>query len=200
MSPLSGWEPTYDPKKWNSRREVKETHNCFAYAMNIHDPKQFTACFKSKTCNVPFHQPGSASGHPRFTSESIKSCSDMVARLLGDNPTMKLTNFTNKCPAHTSKISVVVDADQDYHFYRQDTNGMWSHKPGGTEVTNLDASGRPIYDPKLADRNYNAKGSSLNYNIFCSYFCVPRDRPLYLKIGGSRRRFLTRKQQRGGIA
>jgi hypothetical protein len=124
----------------------------------------------------------------------------MVARLLGDNPTMKLTSFTNKCPAHTSKISVVVDADQDYHFYRQDTNGMWSHKPGGTEVTNLDASGRPIYDPKLADRNYTTKGSSLNYNIFCSYFCVPRDRPLYLKIGGSRRRFLTRRKQGGTLA
>lgn len=114
---------------------------------------------------------------------------------------MKLTSFTKKCPAHTSKIALVVDADEDYHFFRQDTDGMWSHKPGGTPVTNLDAEGRPIYDPKIASRKYDAKGSKLNYDIFCSYLCVPRDRPLYLKIGGAAaavrmRRFVTRKRKR----
>jgi hypothetical protein len=126
----------------------------------------------------------------------------MVGRLVGDNPTLKVTNFTNKCPKGTSKIGLVVDADQDYHFYRQDSNGLWSHKPGGTAVTNKDADDKLIYDPKLANRNYDQKGSKLNYDIFCSYMCVPRDRPLYLKIGGascrrggSRRRFLTRKRR-----
>ena len=73
-------------------------------------------------------------------------------------------------------------------------------------MTNKDADGKLIYDPKLANRNYDAKGSKLNYDIFCSYMCVPRDRPLYLKIGGSlatpchrggsRRRFTTRKNRR----
>lgn len=165
--------------------------------MNVHDPKQFTACLESKNCNVPFHQPGSASGHPRFSTQKFKTCSDMVGRLLGDNPTMKVSTFTGKCPARTSKIALVVDADEDYHFFRQDSNGMWSHKPGGTPVTNVDADGRTIYDPKLANRNYDQKGSKLNYDVFCSYMCVPRDRPLYLKVGGARRRFLTRKHRRG---
>ena len=161
--------------------------------MNIHDPKQFSACFKSKTCDVPFHQPGAASGHKKFSAQKYKTCPDMVGRLLGDNPMLKLTTFTEKCPARTSKIGLVVDADEAYHFYRQDSNGFWSHKPGGTAVTNKDAKGALIYDPKLADRNYDEKGSSLNSNIFCSYMCVPRDRPLYVKIGG-RRVFLTRKR------
>jgi hypothetical protein len=62
-------------------------------------------------------------------------------------------------------------------------------------VTDKDADGKPIYDPKLSNRNYNEKDSTLNYDIFCSYMCVPRDKPLYLKIGGSRRRFLTRKRR-----
>ena len=119
----------------------------------------------------------------------------MVARILGDNPTMRIVRFQQKCPAHTSKIAIVVDKDEDYHFYRQDSNGMWSHKPGGTAVTDKDADGRPIYDPKLTNRNYDGKGSKLNYDIFCSYFCVPRDRPLYLKIGGHRRRFRTRRNR-----
>jgi hypothetical protein len=164
--------------------------------MNVHDPKQLEACFQNKECNVPFHQPGSASGHPRFSAQAKKTCSDMIARLLGDNPTMRLTTFSEKCPARTSKIAIVVDSDEDYHFYRQDKNGMWSHKPGGTPVTDKDADDRPIYDPKLCNRNYDERGSKLNYDIFCSYLCVPRDRPLFLKIGGrSCRKFLTRKKR-----
>lgn len=195
ISPLSGWEPTYDPKKWNNKREIRETHNCFAYAMNVHDPKQVVACKEDKNCNVPFHQPGSASGYSKFGSSSQKTCSDMVQRILGDNPKIKRTTFEAKCPPHTSKIAIVVDPDEDYHFFRQDSNGYWSHKPGGTPVTNLDADKSVIYDPALANRNYNSKNSKLNYDIFCSYLCVPRDEPLYMKTGGKYKKRKTRRRK-----
>lgn len=196
-SPLNGYEPSFEPWRWNNKKELRETHNCFAYAMNVHDPKQVRACKLAKNCNVPFHQPGSASGHPGFRTRKLKTCPDMVARLLGDNPSMKMTTFTGKCPPHTSKIALVVDADEDYHFFRQDSNGLWSHKPGGTPVTNLDADDKLIYDPALASRNYTASGSKLNYDIFCAYMCVPRDRPLHLKTGGRRKRFgVTRRKPR----
>ena len=187
-SPLNGYEPKYEPDRWNRRKELRETHNCFAYAMNVHDPKQIKACQMDKDCNVPFHQPGSASGHPGFRTRKLKTCPDMVARLLGDNPSMKMTTFTDKCPPHTSKIALVVDPDEDYHFFRQDSNGLWSHKPGGTSVTNMDADDKLIYDPQLASRNYLGSGSKLNYDTFCAYMCVPRDRPLHLKTGGSRKK------------
>jgi hypothetical protein len=197
ISPLSGYEPLYEPKRWNNKKELRETHNCFAYAMNVHDPKQVRACRLVKNCNVPFHQPGSASGHPRFRTRKFKTCPDMVARLLGDNPSMKMTTFTGKCPPHTSKIALVVDPDEDYHFFRQDSNGLWSHKPGGTAVTNLDANDKLIYDPQIASRNYTESGSKLNYDTFCAYMCVPRDRPLHLKTGGKRKRYgMTRRKPR----
>ena len=188
VSPLNGYEPKYEPERWNTKRELRETHNCFAYAMNVHDPKQVKNCLLDKNCNVPFHQPGSASGHPGFRTRKLKTCPDMVARLLGDNPSMKMTTFTAKCPPHTSKIALVVDPDEDYHFFRQDSNGLWSHKPGGTAVTNLDANSKLIYDPALASRNYTVSGSKLNYDTFCAYMCVPRDRPLHLKTGGTRKK------------
>lgn len=196
VSPMSGFEPPYQPTHWNKTKELRETHNCFAYAMNVNDPKQVTACRLDKNCNVPFHQPGSASGHPGFRTQKLKTCPDMVARLLGDNPSMKMTTFENKCPPHTSKIALVVDPDEDYHFFRQDSNGFWSHKPGGTAVTNLDANDTLIYDPALASRNYHPSGSKLNYDTFCSYLCVPRDRPLYLKTGGSKKKSLRNKRFR----
>jgi hypothetical protein len=110
----------------------------------------------------------------------------MIARLLGDNPGLKMTTFETKCPAHTSKIALVVDPDEDYHFYRQDKNRYWSHKPGGTAVTNKDASSRFIYDPALAARNYTDNDSTLDYDTFCGYFCLARDKPLHIKIGGYR--------------
>lgn len=197
-SPLSGFEPKYEPDRWNARRSIRETHNCFAYAMNIHDPKQVKDCEKSKNCDVPFHQPGSASGHNRFKSERDKTCSEMVARILGDNPSIRITTFGAKCPAGSSKAAIVVDPKEDYHFFRQDTNGYWSHKPGGTAVTNKDSSGRPIYDPQLANRDYRATGGRLNYNKFCSYFCVPRLRELHLKVGG-RRYMLTKKNRAASV-
>jgi hypothetical protein len=193
-SPLTGWEPKYEPDRWNKKNEIRETHNCFSYAMNVHDPKQIEACLKSKNCNVPYHQPGSAAGQPGFKSDRLKTCSEMIVRILGDNPSIKMATFTDKCPAQTSKIAIVVDPDEDYHFYRQDSSGYWSHKPGGMKVTNKDQSGLPIYDPRLANRR--DKEGRLDYNVFCSYLCVPRTRHLHLKIGGYKKTRSSSKARR----
>jgi hypothetical protein len=141
---------------------------------------------KSKECNVPFHQPGIASGYPKFKSSKPKTCPNMIARLLGDNPQVQMTTFEDKCPDGYSKIALIVDENEDYHFLRQDSNGYWSHKPGARKVTNLDASNRKIYDPALADYNYKKiKDGYLNYDMFCSYLSVPRRTPVKLKTGGS---------------
>ena len=197
---MSGYEPPYEPHHWNGTKEIRETHNCFAYAMNINDPKQIVDCKKNQDCNVPFHQPGSASGHNGFTSTRDKSCSEMIARILGDNPGIRMSTFTAQCPKETSKIAIVVDPKEDYHFFRQDTNGWWSHKPGGTPVTNKDSSGRPIYDPKIANRNYLIDGGHLNYNMFCSYLCVPRTRILHLKVGGGKYKITRSHRKRQGVS
>lgn len=55
----------------------------------------------------------------------------------------------------------------DFHFVRQNSNGMWSHKRGGTEITRKNARGEPIHDPRLASFDYG----DLKYKP-CSFFCV----------------------------
>lgn len=105
---------------------------------------------------------------------------------MGDNPTLKPSKFTEKCPMGTSKIALIVDTDEDYHFLRQDINTLFSEKHGGLPVSNLDANGRLIYDVQLANHNWSKDNDPLNYDIFCGYFCIPRDRPLYLRVGGGR--------------
>ena len=193
MSPLSRYEPDYDPDFWNSHYNIKETHNCFAYAFNINDKSQMIKC-DNENCDIPFHQPGIASGYPRFKSTKAKTCPNMMARILGDNPKVQMAKFQDKCPAGTSKIALIVDGDEDYHFLRQDSNGYWSHKPGGRKVTNVDASDKKIYDPALANFNYKEKDGHLNYDNFCSYMCVPRIVPVNLQTGGNRKN----KKQNGG--
>jgi hypothetical protein len=110
---------------------------------------------------------------------------------MGDNPTLRPSTFEHKCPKGSSKIALIVDEDQDYHFLRQDSNGFFSQKSGALPVTNKDALGNPIYDAELANHNWSKRGDPLNYNLFCGYFCVPRDRPLYFHIGGRRRALST---------
>lgn len=176
-SPLSYYEPNYEPGRWNQRK-FKLSHNCFSYGMNVIDPKQVARC--QGECNVPFHQPGLASGHDGF-SDKPKTCSNMITRIIGDNPLIKMSRFQYKCPAGSSKVAFVADESEDYHFLRQDSNGYWSHKPGARSVTNRDSSNRPIWNPGLADFNYAVHNSNLNYDLLCGYLCVPRNRKLHLK-------------------
>ena len=182
-SPLSGCEPEYNPDKYNKKKTILESHNCFAYAFDHIDIPDPASC-SEESCAVPFHQPGRKSGYPKWSQVKGKRCPDLIARLFGDVKGLRMTTFKNKCPGKSSKIALVADEDEDYHFYRQDSNGMWSHKPGGTKVTNIDATGRPIYDPALASRLYTNSG--LNYDKFCGYLCAPKGRTLKFKRGGNR--------------
>lgn len=179
IAQLSGSEPKYNPSKYNKYKGMKDAQNCYAYAFNY--KKLPKSCTKHK-CSKAFPQPGRKSGYPKWSSVKGKRCPDLVSRLLGDIPDIKLSNFTERCPKKYYKIAFVTDEDQDYHFYRQDSNGYWSHKPGSTDVIRVDALGRRIYDPALATREYNSSG--LNYNNFCGYMCVPNTHKLSLKRSG----------------
>jgi len=175
--------------------------------MNVLDPELVKKCKETENCNVGFHQPGYASGHGYFPEKHNKACIDMVSRLWGDNPDVKVTRFEKKCPYNTSKIALIVDPRRDYHFVRQDSEGTWSHKPGAMDVTTLDASGRPIIRPDRALFLYKNKKDPLMYTKMCGYYCVPRNKPLYLMNDarreggaivsrGSSARRLTRRKSR----
>jgi hypothetical protein len=166
---LTGYEPQPEYEIYNGIKDIHDSHNCLAYAVG--------ALFKGSKADDPFPQPGVFSGHKDFRKTRRKTCPDMVARMLGDMPSITISNYHDRCPPKTSKIAMAVDAKSaDYHYWRQGPNGYYTHKPGSTDVVKVDASGRPIYRPDLADRNYTRKGSHLNYNRFCGYFCVPRTR------------------------
>ena len=43
-----------------------------------------------------------------------------------------------------------IPVDSDYHFFRLDNNGYWSHKPGESLATDLDDKGNKIRDARQA--------------------------------------------------
>ena len=158
LSPITGYEPYYDPTKWNNNTRIRENHNCYSYAFNdIHSKRTGKA------------QPGYYANYPPI-NPSEYNCEAIYKRIKKDNPSVYKTSFKSKCGKgfYKSFFALSLNMNTDYHFYRQDKNGFWSHKPGRTNATNLDASKNLIINPKLANRNY----SHLNYNTPCTYFCV----------------------------
>ncbi len=82
-----------------------------------------------------------------------------VSDCLIDSPTAN-----NKCPKTGHLVALVIAPNWDFHWYRKGPNGYWSHKPGGTQATNLDNSGNLIPDPRTADRG--------PYTQFCTFMTV----------------------------
>jgi hypothetical protein len=142
--PTTGAEPPYEPDEWNKAPGIKK-NNCYNYATNI--------------MGNTFAQPGRAGGK----EAANYNCADVVAAAELDG--LVKADCDKACPKCNFKVALVIDPNVDFHWYRQDKGGNWSHKPGETEATNLDNSKNAIVDPRTADRG--------TYTAFCECFCVP---------------------------
>lgn len=172
MSPLSGYEPNYNANKWNARDHIRNTHNCYAYILDKILPKRL---------GKP--QPGYFANFPPIKYEDY-TCDTFYMRLMKDLPGMYLTTFDEQCDAEYTKAFIAIDdkeSERDYHFYREDSDGYWSHKPGRTEATRLDADGKMIKNPLKANRNYKY----YQYSRPCFFFCLnPNTAKAYSKTNG----------------
>ena len=186
-SPMSGAEPSFNPKMYD--KFAQTVHNCWAYGMGVFDPSQLTQCDgKGASCHTRFHQPGGTKGLSNILQEAKgRTCKTVDYLMRQDVPDLTPATFKEKCPIGKSKIAMVVHPGEDYHFYRQDSDGWWSHKDGGNTVKRFDAEGQPIWNPQTASRDYRPKGSFLNYNDFCGFYCAPRSHAIRLAQGGSRK-------------
>ena len=180
-SPLSGYEPTYEPDRYNKNPLVQHTHNCWAYSLNVLDPKQLLQCDggRRKGCDLMYHQPGGTKGLAKLLrTRKGRRCSVVERLMRADVPEIRKTTFRARCPAGTSKIAMVVAPGDDYHFLRQDSHG-WSEKGGSNKTKQYDAEGKPTVNPQTAARDYRPR-SYLNYKDFCGFYCVPRVKPVRL--------------------
>ena len=188
-SPMSGDEPVYNPMLFNNNPFIQHAHNCWAYGMDVLDPRQLLQCINSKglDCDPRFHQPGGTKGISNLLQKAKgRTCKTVDYLMRQDVPGLTPSTFSAKCPVGKSKIAMVVHPGEDYHFYRQDSDGWWSHKDGGNKVKRFDADGKPIWNPQTASRDYRPK-SYLNYKDFCGFYCAPRRQTIKLARGGKRK-------------
>ena len=136
--------PLYEPRWWNAPA-IRPHNNCYNYATD----------YRTDT----FAQPGLAAG----AIYAALSCPAVRAAALKDE-LINRPKANNRCPREGHLVALVVAPELDFHWYRKGRNGLWTHKPGGTPVTNLDNSGATIRDPRNADRGF--------YSDFCTFIVV----------------------------
>ena len=159
FSPLSGSELKFDPDLWNHNSSIRDSHNCYTYALG-----KIVEGLDSKA------QPGYASGFDHIDDQDY-DCKTFRERLKKDSPGSYLEKHDNACLPGFYKVFLALDPQNDYHWYRQDNDMNWSHKPGSTNVINIDASGEKIRNPLIANRKY----SSLDYYKPCFFACIYSD-------------------------
>ncbi len=139
--------PPFDPGKWNNNPVVLQRNNCYNYA-------------NDKITNT-FAQPGRGSG---AQGPFPPDCGSTGAAAVRDGQVV--TGAPAATPAQGHFVALVIWPGEDYHWYRLDSNGMWSHKRGGTQAINIDASGALINDPRTCNRG--------PYSVFCGFYhCIP---------------------------
>ena len=164
--PLSGSELNYEPTLWNNNSNVLYGSNCYSYAVNA--PKNPTFNYFETM------QPGQSVGKS-CTKDDIINVSPVLS-LISEDAAKLGFGFTRidaeaVCNPGFYKVAFVLDPNEpgfDYHWYRQNSDGSWSHKPGTTPVKDTDNDGRLIMDPEECNRN----GGYLNYSVFVGYFAV----------------------------
>ncbi|XP_061172956.1 uncharacterized protein LOC133182216 [Saccostrea echinata] len=125
----------FQPSRWNSNSMIQEQNNCYNYATDI--------------ITNTFAQPGRASGYnyPSTTGQNLQYSSELDGLVRVEPPSEQCLPVPNR-----NLVALVIWPGMDYHFYRLDSDGTFSHKPGQTIARNYDNSGETITDPRSADR------------------------------------------------
>lgn len=158
LLPLSGGEAAYNPAYWNDASRIKKA-NCYAYAMDV-------ICSVEKKL-----QPGELAGSAwtSLTATNIISAAKKDGPYLGNGRTLVTTSASSTSTNKSYKVALVLGS-YDYHWYVQNSDGYWSHKPGYNNATDVDASGNYITDPKTCNRAYSYE----NYSTWGGYLMVTR--------------------------
>ena len=140
--------PVYEPSAWNDGNGIEWNNNCYNYGCDI----------QTNT----YAQPGRAHGISLGWNDM--NCQAVTAGATADGLVAVNCDEGCGCKECWHQVALVISPGWDYHWYRKDRDGKWSHKMANTPATNLDNSLNIITDPRTADRG--------SYTIFCGCFCV----------------------------
>lgn len=170
MLPTSGAELTYDESLWNYS-PVQGSTNCYAYAINDQvivaglDPGSYANPSSSLVGPTNLEIFGD------LVSLKVQLDFQKYSRETGETYIFEEIEKYTTCPSGTYKVALIAgeinaeDNKWNYHWYRQDSDGLWSHKPGHTAISRYDADDKPIIDPETCEWD-------INYTYFVGFFAV----------------------------
>ena len=157
----------YEPDKWNTSA-IQDKRNCYTYAFNLLEISSFSGLPGSGICN---YDPGEIAKDGRLgvyqISNSTKAtvASGMVNDVIADICALGIgteedaiieVGLNDTIPADRYKVVLYIKYGTytytDFHWYRQNDDGTWSHKNNVKPVTNLDENGNIIYDPITCEK------------------------------------------------
>jgi hypothetical protein len=162
----TGYERPYEPELWNDINVVN-SYNCYGYALNYQGTEGVfisPGFIGNNSLHDAYHNNGTY-----YTIEAIQVLvqADAAPRSENAPETLSENGFVfslldnknetiNEVGAYRVALAFDLREDyNDYHWYRQNPDGTWSHKPSNGEVRDFDFDGNPIYDPEFCNRKSN---------------------------------------------
>lgn len=148
----------YDENEMNEKFKPEEmNNNCYTYAIN----QSLNPFMKEPYNEYADCQPGRLGNHYENRMyintdfSNLIECARKDLNLIGyELIESTYAEYINDSEAW--KIAAAItDPDSfhsDYHWYRQNSDGTWSHKPGLTHIRNIDEDNRIIYNPETCNR------------------------------------------------
>ena len=183
MLPTNGYELSYNASSWAG--VPSSNCNCYAYAINnqVKEPTGNQIWFKQQPGEYYNIHRGNATAIPQglqsppsIIVSAVTADFNKYNSINGANVTFTPIGRYEVCPSGTYKVALVVSSS-DYHWYRQDSDGLWSHKRGLNPVKRTDESGNLIIDPYIADRD--------DYTTFVGYYAVKPWNNMYVSAKGN---------------
>lgn len=159
--------PVYNPLAWHTClghdvATCDQGINCYSYALN--QPDYFWSVpghGRIKAPNWQFHE----AFNTFFKSYSIRQVRQALQEGAERDGLIPTDEPTSQQGYYLTALVFAPDNSTDFHWYRQDAGGLWSHKNGWQSVTNTDDDGVLIIDPRRAARR--------DYPHFAGFFLVP---------------------------
>lgn len=114
-----------------------------------------------------------------------KYCDEIAKRAINDG--MKKANG-DCCPKRYHRVYLVVESSgvsrskisgnsnyplllPDYHWFREDQGGTWSHKPGSMSIAQIKKEN--MLDKNSPERKVEKDYYIIHYDFDCGYLCAP---------------------------
>jgi len=152
------------------RKYKRRANNCYTYAIN----QPLNPYTGKHYEDYDYCQPGFLGGRGRDSwrdyhdlKETSKEIINSVRRDL-KSLGYKFLKTTYDKYVHDEncwKVALCL-ANDDYHFFRQNDDGTWSHKRGAYEITNRDNSRKIIHNPEICNRG--------DYTTFVGFYLIKK--------------------------